>query len=223
MSYPYEEEVKEFMQAAGDVLPAGPTIPSEAVRRLRCHLLLDEALEYVRASGFVAIGRDGFGIDSAGYGYHLEAVTPPDLNAMAHENTDVLYVAFGNALAMGVPAHAPFDVVHTANMRKRGPDGTFVFRADGKIIKPVGWVPPDVGAEVERLRQHPATPRSCMFHKNCAQADRENPLATHRGTWAEGLAPPRSCNIHPDCDAADANSPGGSTLHCINTGCPHHP
>ena len=45
-----------------------------------------------------------------------------------------------------------FDVVHAANMAKRDPTtGKFIRREDdGKIIKPAGWQPPDVTAEIKR-------------------------------------------------------------------------
>lgn len=44
-----------------------------------------------------------------------------------------------------------FHVVHAANMAKRDPQtGKFIKREDGKIIKPMGWVPPNVEGEIER-------------------------------------------------------------------------
>jgi predicted HAD superfamily Cof-like phosphohydrolase len=35
-------------------------------------------------------------------------------------------------------------LVHQANMRKLGPDGEPILRADGKVLKPDGWVPADL-------------------------------------------------------------------------------
>jgi len=32
-----------------------------------------------------------------------------------------------------------FDLIHENNMKKLGPDGKPIFRADGKIIKPKGF------------------------------------------------------------------------------------
>ena len=48
-----------------------------------------------------------------------------------------------------------FDIVHGANMAKRDPStGKFLKRDDGKIIKPAGWQPPDVKAEIVRQMTH---------------------------------------------------------------------
>jgi predicted HAD superfamily Cof-like phosphohydrolase len=53
---------------------------------------------------------------------------------------DLIYVAVGAALELGIPLAAVWDEVHTANMRKT----TGEKRADGKQMKPAGWVGPDV-------------------------------------------------------------------------------
>lgn len=40
--------------------------------------------------------------------------------------------------------------VHRANMAKRHPDGTVRRRVDGKVLKPSGWVGPDIAAVLNR-------------------------------------------------------------------------
>lgn len=59
------------------------------------------------------------------------------------EAVDLIYVTLGLLNHMGLPANAMFREIHAANMRKVGPDGKPVRRADGKIIKPEGWRPAD--------------------------------------------------------------------------------
>ena len=55
------------------------------------------------------------------------------------------------AAKKGVNLSALFHIVHGANMAKRDPaTGQFLKREDGKIIKPAGWQPPDVKAEIVR-------------------------------------------------------------------------
>lgn len=44
----------------------------------------------------------------------------------------------------GVDAMHVFVEVHLANMRKLGPDGLPIRRADGKVLKPEGWTPPEI-------------------------------------------------------------------------------
>lgn len=53
---------------------------------------------------------------------------------------DLIYVAVGAALELGIPLGAVWAEVHTANMRKVGGGR----RGDGKVLKPEGWTPPDV-------------------------------------------------------------------------------
>ena len=48
---------------------------------------------------------------------------------------------------------AIFDIVHQANMNKRQLDGTFMLRADGKVMKPDTWVSPEEDKIKEIRRQ----------------------------------------------------------------------
>jgi predicted HAD superfamily Cof-like phosphohydrolase len=140
--YDFQDAVRRFQQACSGVLPSVPTMPDEATRLLRCRLLLEETLEYIHASGYRVC------LDPAG---NVDLVIVRDYNAtpnptaMAHENADVLVIAFGNALAMGVDMAPVFAEVMAANMRK-AQGGKVTRRADGKVLKPEGWTPADVGA-----------------------------------------------------------------------------
>lgn len=59
---------------------------------------------------------------------------------------DLLYVTFGTAVEMGVDLEPCFDEVHRSNMAKEGGGE----RADGKILKPEGWQPPDIRGELRK-------------------------------------------------------------------------
>ena len=74
-----------------------------------------------------------------------EAVRHEDLAAIAHELADVVYVAFGTALAYGIDLDAVLAEVHRANMSKLGPDGRPVLR-DGKVQRGDRYRPPNVAA-----------------------------------------------------------------------------
>lgn len=65
---------------------------------------------------------------------------------------DVVYLALGGLVEMGVRPDAVFRIVHEANMAKLWADGRPRHHSDGKISKPAGWVPPDarIFAELEQ-------------------------------------------------------------------------
>ena len=72
-----------------------------------------------------------------------EAVRQGDLTAIAHELADVVYVAYGTALAYGIDLDAVLAEVHRANMTKSGV-------VDGKVRKGAGYRAPDVAAVLAR-------------------------------------------------------------------------
>ncbi len=74
----------------------------------------------------------------------LAAVSCGDQVEMADGIVDLIYVAIGAALEMGIPLQAVWDEIHASNMRKAGPDGKCRVRGDGKVLKPDGWTAPDV-------------------------------------------------------------------------------
>jgi predicted HAD superfamily Cof-like phosphohydrolase len=53
---------------------------------------------------------------------------------------DLMYVINGTGVAFGIDLEPFFDEVHRANMTKEGG----MVRSDGKILKPIGWQPPDI-------------------------------------------------------------------------------
>ncbi len=72
----------------------------------------------------------------------VEAIATADPALIARELADVVYVAYGTAHAFGIDLDAAIAEVHRANMQKaNGPR-----RADGKVLKPPGFVPPDMAA-----------------------------------------------------------------------------
>lgn len=60
--------------------------------------------------------------------------------------SDVIYVTYGSAWAFGIDLDAALREIHRAAMDKMNAG---VRRADGKILKPPGFVPPDM-TEAER-------------------------------------------------------------------------
>lgn len=56
---------------------------------------------------------------------------------------DVIYVAIGCLVEMGVELDGAFRCVHAANLEKRWPDGGVRTDGDGKLLKPPNWVGPE--------------------------------------------------------------------------------
>jgi len=74
-----------------------------------------------------------------------EALIDKNLVAVADALGDIGYILYGIARDLGIPLDDVVELIHAANMRKRGGP----VRADGKLLKPSGWVGPEL--EIEAL------------------------------------------------------------------------
>lgn len=70
--------------------------------------------------------------------------TPKTRAELCKEWADVQVVLSNIAVWLDIPADAAFNRVHENNMTKIGPDGKVKKREDGKILKPEGYVKPDM-------------------------------------------------------------------------------
>lgn len=68
--------------------------------------------------------------------------------ALARELADVVYLAYGTAHAFAVDLDAAVAEIHRAAMSKLNPPGGRVIRDDGKVLKPSGFVPPDMSEAI---------------------------------------------------------------------------
>jgi len=144
VSDPYGSKVREFHEKFGLVVRDTPDTGFWNERQLRVRLMLEEVLEFAKAAGvMVCMEARRVQMDRLWIGDSAET---PDLTAMAHELADVAYVTHGTAVQLGIPLLAVTAEVHAANMRKLGPDGKPIINAQGKVQKPEGWKPADVGA-----------------------------------------------------------------------------
>lgn len=112
-------EVKKFQTAVGQNVGQAPAFPDDSERILRMRLLEEEFDEY------------------------LEGEQTNDLENIAKELADIIYIVCGTAASYGIPLNEVFDEVHRSNMEKLV-DGKPVRREDGKILKPEGWTAPDI-------------------------------------------------------------------------------
>lgn len=87
--------------------------------------------------------------------YHdfLSTKSANHLADVAKESVDLIYVVAGLLNNLGLDGDRIFELVHQSNMAKVDPGtGYVVKRADGKVLKPIGWEPPDVLGEVLRSK-----------------------------------------------------------------------
>jgi len=132
---PFQEAVADFHEKTG----GRGTIYTRDGQRLRARLIMEEAVETVAALGFdVSAGV----YDNTDHNHDtLFRKYWPKMNLLEYIDglCDLTYVVAGGAVNADIDLQRHFDEVHRANMRKLdGPK-----RADGKQLKPEGWVGPD--------------------------------------------------------------------------------
>ncbi|PFG43015.1 putative HAD superfamily Cof-like phosphohydrolase [Isoptericola jiangsuensis] len=143
------ELVREFHEAFDVPVSTGPpdlTLPDDRLR-MRYRLVAEEFAELTGA----ILGPAARSVVERAV---EEVVAGPtdgaDLVATADATVDLRYVLHGLELECGIPGDEVFTEVHASNLAKLGPDGTAVRRADGKVLKPAGWRPPDVAGVLAR-------------------------------------------------------------------------
>jgi len=63
---------------------------------------------------------------------------------------DILVVTIGALHSMGADAEGAWKEVMKTNFAKIGEDGKVRKREDGKVLKPIGWVPPNLEPFVKK-------------------------------------------------------------------------
>lgn len=78
----------------------------------------------------------------------MDAWAGKDINGIADGVVDLIWVLCGLLARMGIDLDSVWDEVRKANYAKLGGP----VRADGKVLKPEGWKPPDISAALVRGR-----------------------------------------------------------------------
>src|SRR5215471_19820584 len=105
--------VTEFHRAFDIVVGSSPAVPDKVTCALRVNLMQEEFDEL------------------------REALAQRDVEAVAKELADLLYVVYGTAVSCGLDMAPMFREVHRSNMSKVGGHK----RADGKWLKPPSYSP----------------------------------------------------------------------------------
>lgn len=126
----YTEQVLEFHQAfkLHTMTRSKPGIPMASVSLLRVQCLIEEVGELAHALG--------------------NCNQPEVLDALV----DIQYFLSGTVLACGMQDvfEPAFAEVHATNMAKLDANGNPIRDASGRVVKPAGWVAPDLKKFVER-------------------------------------------------------------------------
>lgn len=148
-------DVREFTEAAGTVCPKAPTVMSKSDAIFLTRMIISELDELLCTVSSGPEERDALLQSALDTRDRCKEFSYPSKDELVAAQFDALvdawYYSLNVAARHGVNMSSIFNVVHTANMAKRDPvTGKFQKRADGKIVKPVGWTPPDITAEIQR-------------------------------------------------------------------------
>jgi len=156
------EKVREFTFEAGQPVPDKPQLMDVEEVNFITKMVLDELLELYST---VMTPKNA---KAAMMKMLSEAKNVPRMNVHPNKTheliaeqgdafVDIWYYSLNCMAKKGVNLSSIFQLVHNANMAKRdSKTGKFQKRADGKIIKPVGWRPPNVAAEIKRQQDQGA-------------------------------------------------------------------
>ncbi len=116
------QPVLDFMRLAGQDVPTTLTIPDRDTCLLRAKLILEEALETVRALGVTVQILGGDLLTSPGYEenlmYDAYSIHEPDVVEVADGCADVMVVTLGTLAAFGIPDRGLMDLVNNSNLDK---------------------------------------------------------------------------------------------------------
>lgn len=115
-----QDLVKEFHEAFGHPINNKPTLVSDDEAYLREQLITEENEEFIDAS------------------------INKNLTAIADALGDLVYVCYGTALVYGIDLDKVIEEIHASNMTKLQPDGSVLYRADGKVLKGPDYREPDI-------------------------------------------------------------------------------
>lgn len=144
---PHQKRVEQFMRLAKQEIPSKPTIPDDKTARLRAALIMEEALETVKALGCEVLVEGTFDLNKGNYG--IVSVREPNLEEICDGVADLSVVSTGTLSACGVPDKKLLELVDQNNLDKFGEGHSW--RSDGKLLKSPNHKKPDLKGFLESL------------------------------------------------------------------------
>ena len=147
------DRVLEFHRAMDQPVLDRPQVPTDERVRFRLRFIAEEFFELLEActSRYVTIPAGTVftpanEIKDALNWIIDRAEIEVDLPAVADALGDIDYVVEGTRLEFGIVGEPIAEAIHAANMAKANGQ----VREDGKRLKPQGWQPADVAAELKK-------------------------------------------------------------------------
>jgi predicted HAD superfamily Cof-like phosphohydrolase len=151
----WQQLQKDFLEACNTetTTPAKLGLSMRHTDRIRivqalslCHNLIDEETnkELLRTLHNVLIRNEAIQHTGPTYVMSFE-----EMETLVDDMVDTVYVVCQLANTMGIDLDACYREVHRANMAKVS-NGKVIRREDGKILKPTGWVGPQLGYILEK-------------------------------------------------------------------------
>ncbi len=137
--------VTKFHQAMDIPILSFPQVPSESRVRLRLRLIAEEFVELLEASFNSPLLISSIkGILNSIIDFSTIEI---NMEKFADSLGDIDYVNEGARLEFGINGEGIAEEIQAANMRKiNGP----IRASDGKRLKPLGWVGPDILGELKK-------------------------------------------------------------------------
>lgn len=133
-------DVQYFMRACGQELPQEVQQTTSSQTLLYWNLCKEEFEELRKAMNVLDAAR-----------MEEKKLVAGEIAEVADAIGDLIWVAIGLGISLGLPLHGIWDEIAKSNFLKINPQtGRVEKRADGKVMKPVGWKPPQIAALIER-------------------------------------------------------------------------
>lgn len=149
----YEKVAEWTAESSGNTLPKKPRRMTKREVGFIIEMVFDELVE-------LATTVDDNPIEFAKSCINIKKLNPPPMreeqviSEQADALMDTCYYIYNAAAKAGVNLTDVFHIVHAANENKRFPDGSYHRNESGKVIKPVGWMEPDVESVIHNQMTH---------------------------------------------------------------------
>lgn len=84
------------------------------------------------------------GLHEEEHGELVDAFNQDNIVEVADALADLVYIAYGTAISLGINLDKVIEEVHRSNMSKLNTDGRPIYREDGKVLKGPNYTPPEI-------------------------------------------------------------------------------